>query len=169
MWLDDSGLHEGSVGMLFADGAVGAGWQGDRVLVEVDGGSRSAGVGEWQYRAGREVTGWLPRCSCGWAGHPWVRGDERWDYDPVMRVAYSPDSFVPEAVEDGPLYDEWRAHAVPLEQLGPLAGVHAEAGRRLDDAVAAARRGGASWAQIGAAVGITRQSAHERWARRDPS
>lgn len=34
---------------------------------------------------------------------------------------------------------------------------------RLDAAVAAARIAGASWAAIGEATGMTRQSAHERW------
>lgn len=35
--------------------------------------------------------------------------------------------------------------------------------RRLDDAVAVARAAGATWGEIGAAAGMTRQSAHERW------
>ena len=34
---------------------------------------------------------------------------------------------------------------------------------RLGEAVAAAREAGATWAQIGEAVGMSRQSAHERW------
>lgn len=34
---------------------------------------------------------------------------------------------------------------------------------RLDDAVAEARTAGATWAQIGDATGMSRQSAHERW------
>lgn len=38
----------------------------------------------------------------------------------------------------------------------------------LDHAVAAARKVGSSWAEIGDAVGISRQSAHERWRRIDP-
>lgn len=33
----------------------------------------------------------------------------------------------------------------------------------LDEAVVTAREAGATWAQIGDAVGISRQSAHERW------
>lgn len=36
---------------------------------------------------------------------------------------------------------------------------------RLTEAVRAARTAGASWADIGGAVGIARQSAHERWAK----
>ena len=39
-----------------------------------------------------------------------------------------------------------------------------QAGHRLDKTVAAAKAAGASWADIGRAVGISRQSAHERWA-----
>lgn len=34
---------------------------------------------------------------------------------------------------------------------------------RLEEAVVAAREAGATWAQIGEAVGMSRQSAHERW------
>lgn len=34
---------------------------------------------------------------------------------------------------------------------------------RLGKAVVAAREAGATWAQIGEAVGMSRQSAHERW------
>lgn len=34
---------------------------------------------------------------------------------------------------------------------------------RLDAAVVNARESGLSWAQIGATLGISRQSAHERW------
>ena len=38
-----------------------------------------------------------------------------------------------------------------------------ESQRRLDEAVAVARAAGATWGQIGAAAGMTRQSAHQRW------
>ena len=41
---------------------------------------------------------------------------------------------------------------------------YTQAGHRLDKTVAAAKAAGASWADIGRAVGISRQSAHERWA-----
>ena len=166
-WADDDGQHEGSVGMLLPDGAVGTGWQSKTVLVSVDPAGRNLDIDDWQYRPDGDVTGWLPRCSCGWSGHPWIRATDPRDFDPVMRVAYSPDSFVPETLEDGPLHDEWRGHAFPLKQLAPLAAAYAEAGQRLDDAVATARSRGVSWTQIGTAVGITRQSAHERWSRNE--
>jgi hypothetical protein len=42
----------------------------------------------------------------------------------------------------------------------------AQAGRRLDKTVAAAKAAGATWADVGRAAGITRQAAHERWANK---
>lgn len=39
-----------------------------------------------------------------------------------------------------------------------------DAERSLAEAVGSARRGGASWGQIGDIVGTTRQAAHQRWA-----
>jgi hypothetical protein len=68
-------------------------------------------------------------------------------------------------------------HAAAHGQVGAIAGnccagaaIHdaitaqraAEA--QLDNAVAAARRKGLSWAKIGAAAGVSAQAAHERWA-----
>lgn len=50
--------------------------------------------------------------------------------------------------------------------LGIVARISAEiadAHDRLEAAVRDARADGATWAQIGAAAGITRQAAHERW------
>jgi hypothetical protein len=39
--------------------------------------------------------------------------------------------------------------------------------RRITDTVAAGRREGATWAEIAAALGVTRQTAHERYRRRE--
>ena len=41
----------------------------------------------------------------------------------------------------------------------------ADAANQLDRAACDARHAGASWAQIGDAVGLTRQAAHQRWGR----
>lgn len=35
--------------------------------------------------------------------------------------------------------------------------------------VSGARRAGASWSEIGAAVGMSKQSAHERWGKLTPA
>jgi hypothetical protein len=53
-----------------------------------------------------------------------------------------------------------------LAQLTDAAHALAQAERQLTAAVRAARHAGASWTQIGAAVGLTRQAAQQRWADR---
>lgn len=65
-------------------------------------------------------------------------------------------------VEDA-IHYEWKAHIAPSEAA---AREYNQAGHRLDKTVAAAKVAGASWAEIGRAVGISRQSVHERWAER---
>jgi hypothetical protein len=52
-----------------------------------------------------------------------------------------------------------------LDHLRRYAGDVVRLGAAIDRAVAEARAYGATWQQIADAVGITRQSAHERWAR----
>lgn len=64
-----------------------------------------------------------------------------------------------------------RTHAprhLPGAELGRLidaARAVDEADRKLTDAARAARAAGASWAQIGDALGLTRQAAQQRWGR----
>jgi hypothetical protein len=59
----------------------------------------------------------------------------------------------------------------PLQALGVLAEVERWQRPLIEKAVAVARDNGVSWVEIGAALGITKQSAHERFsasARRKP-
>lgn len=72
-------------------------------------------------------------------------------------------------IEDS-AYDEWKRHMQPLiavEAVRSAAAAVSEAQAALDHAVAMARAGNppATWEQIGRAAKISRQSAHERWAR----
>ncbi len=62
------------------------------------------------------------------------------------------------------LPDLRRRHPAPREPLQDAARLLAGAERALRLAVAAERLQGASWAQSGDALGVTRQSAHERYA-----
>jgi hypothetical protein len=62
-------------------------------------------------------------------------------------------------VEDA-IYDEWKVHIAPS---GAIVGMEAAA-RAYNQAGHQGRR--ASWTDIGRAVGISRQSAHERWAEK---
>ncbi len=55
---------------------------------------------------------------------------------------------------------------VELTRLMDAARAAAEAANQLDRAACDARHAGASWTQIGNAVGLTRQAAQQRWSRR---
>ena len=54
---------------------------------------------------------------------------------------------------------------VELARLIDAARAAADANNRLGEAARAARHAGASWTQIGDAVGLTRQAAQQRWGR----
>lgn len=54
-----------------------------------------------------------------------------------------------------------------LEHVARCYAADTAAGKQLDDAIAEARGLGATWQQIGDAVGMTRQSAWKRWHRPD--
>lgn len=100
------------------------------------------------------VTGWRSTCECGWTGKTFypARPSDEGDY--------------PSDIEDA-AKAEWRDHMVPLEAIDSVAHA-AEASHKadelLDNEVKFARAAGASWAAIGVAVRISRQSAHERWS-----
>jgi hypothetical protein len=113
-----------------------------------------------------DVVGWQTQCACGWTGKRWERSATL----PGQYSGHDPDDAVladGETVEARAMQD-WDAHIGPLGQLGAVSAAAAEAEQarqRLDQAVAAARAGGASWADVGRAAGMARQSAHERWGR----
>jgi hypothetical protein len=117
-------------------------------------------TGSWPAPPGRQVTCWRAACECGWRGPAWPRAE--WPSD---------DSWPPKEVEEGEdgqggCYGQWAAH---LRDALPDLAVHDTARRleaaraELDTAVIDARAAGTSWERIGAAAGISRQSAHERW------
>ena len=100
------------------------------------------------------VTGWRSTCECGWTGKTFYPARP------------SDDGFYPNDIEDA-AKAEWCDHMAPLGAIVSVARA-AEASRKadelLDNEVKFARAAGASWAAIGAAVHISRQSAHERWS-----
>lgn len=107
--------------------------------------------------AGPDLAGWQAECACGWQGL--VRGEGPEAGEPATEGA------VPLVVQRV-LRREWAAHvgASVTATVRRAADEVARAQERLDAAVRGARTSGASWAQIGDAAGITKQSAHERWA-----
>ncbi len=104
-----------------------------------------------------------------WTGPVWTRVPARAEEDLDTRRLYWPGDtpFLDPATEDLILVD-WQIHTGPADELHTveLASDDVDdAQHKLNVAVRAARDAGASWADIGRAVGISRQSAHERWAK----
>jgi hypothetical protein len=154
-WVAETGDHEGCAATLVSGGRRVVGYRGAEM--ELDDGT---------WVPGAETTGWQSWCSCGWrAPLPFERVT-----DPGL--ARRPDQVydasggpAPEWVEQI-CHAEWRDHVRPREVITWVKRAALElnaADARLDRAVAAARRSGTSWAQIAREVGISRQSAHERW------
>jgi hypothetical protein len=59
-----------------------------------------------------------------------------------------------------------RGEARHLVALAALERLRVLTDRRIEETVAAGRRSGLTWAQIAAALGVTRQTAHERYRHR---
>ncbi len=178
----DTHLHEAALVAVFEDGAE------SHASTMVDGADyeiveRGRTSSEDRLRPSTEIVGWLLRCHCGRSnssdGSSWT--------DPVQWTRVPSASledlarhrvFAPDADLDVGVRAEvaaaatavWRReHLDPLDVDGEIrAAVTArrDADAQLDAAVAKARRLGRSWAEIGAATGMTRQSANERWKDR---
>ncbi|WP_016885064.1 MULTISPECIES: AsnC family protein [unclassified Rhodococcus (in: high G+C Gram-positive bacteria)] len=154
-WMTESGDHEGYAATLVADGR--------RVVIEqasemeLDDGTRVPEA---------ETAGWQTYCTCGWRApmtfervtDPALARRPNQVYDATGGPA-------PEWVEQM-CHAEWLEHVRPQEDITWVKRAALElsaADARLDRAVAAARQSGTSWADIAREVGISRQSAHERW------
>ena len=110
--------------------------------------------------AQQRITGRRAACDCGW------RGGRFWPRAEFPGSSSTAPDEVDGFESGGGVYAEWSAH---LHATLPGLAVHDAAERltaareELDQAVVTARRAGASWAVIGVAAGLSRQSAHERW------
>lgn len=177
-------MHEASLAPVFEDGAM----SGGSTMTDADGIHRpdlsfelvytEAGVEE--RRPSAQVVGWVLRCDC----YEHARRRERW-VDPQRWVRVPSQSledlarfriFADDLDASFPGDRDEVAHAAmrrwEQEHLTPLdvddeirAAVAARraADAQLDAAVVRARKIGRSWAKIGAAAGMTAQSANERW------
>ncbi|MEV0327951.1 hypothetical protein AB0H63_16115 [Micromonospora echinospora] len=121
--------------------------------------------------------GYRARCSCGWVGaSDYPAADEgRWmatsewagHIGPIL--AATPPGWLlgrSDTLRDNvaELATTW-----PLQALGILAEVERWQRPLIERAVVAAREAGLSWAEIGNALGISRQSAHERFRNVTPT
>lgn len=170
--MTDDGQHEGYVAHVFADGMYGSSWRGSKPMADCLPSGEMMPYEQWQTRAVGEIVGWRPTCishhrEC-WRGQFWTRVAAPGEHDPAQHRIYSEDAFLLGEDDNDLILREWEAHIAPLRGTADVryaAAEVAEAEARLTAAVAAARKQGATWEAIGRAAGMTRQSAHERWAR----
>ncbi|MEU8197046.1 hypothetical protein AB0C10_24990 [Microbispora amethystogenes] len=170
-WQTDDGEHEGWDAAEFPGDRFSIKWQAGGAVVRhfpPRPGPLPTYKGDPEVIEGRQAIGWRGMCDCGWRGPLWKRADSPEQHDPAARLIWS-DNHYGDAPEDvaRAMRDEWKAHLEPdaLTDVRRQAREASAAQDRLARAVRAARADGRSWAEIGAAAGITRQSAHERWAR----
>ncbi|MDD1478694.1 hypothetical protein [Arthrobacter sp. H16F315] len=170
-WISNDNEHEGWAAAVAPDGRLSASSTGEGMLVKGITGRYKPDkmLPDYEVIPDNEIIGWRGACECGWQGELWERVTSPAAADFSRRRDYlSPDEFAHASSEvENAIHDEWKAHLAPLEAVaGVEAAAHEynQAGHRLDKTVAAAKATGASWADIGRAVGISRQSAHERWA-----
>lgn len=114
----------------------------------------------------------VPVCDCGWRDVRWFGTDEagraeareRWARHALMEQELRPpDWLVTKATILREQITELIRTSPPaaLELLADIDGWH---GALLREAVAAARATGASWADVGEKLGVSRQAAHERFS-----
>lgn len=170
---DETGDHEGFVAHVFADGMYGSGWNGSQPLANNTPDGAMLPYEQWQTRTADEIVGWRPICTSNrlrrecWHGNLWTRVRDQDEHDPAGRQLYSPFVTGPAEADEDRMMREWETHVAPMRGTADVryaAKDVTDAELRLNQAVIAARQQGASWEAIGRAAGMTRQSAHERWA-----
>ncbi|SIO84626.1 hypothetical protein [Nocardiopsis sp. JB363] len=114
---------------------------------------------KWTDQVSERVTGWRAGCDCGWSG-----------MDTFLRTDYpSEHGSAPKQVEQF-LGRAWQDHvhsALPELRLHNLASQRSLTDAALDSEVQTLRLRSVPWEKIGAAMGISRQSAWERWKHLD--
>lgn len=186
-WIDEHGFHEGYLVPRFHDQQLaylvtGGSIPPDQIAC---GPSRltSAGHQEYPTRPAGEVTGWVVCCDCTgretssarttWVGPEFTRVPSAALEDVPHLKVYAPDDDVAYVSERDDVeqvaVDLWRSGHVfsddAISAVQAASEALAAAKTRLDSSVAIARSSGASWAAIGRAADMTRQSAQERWGR----
>ena len=122
-----------------------------------------------------EFVGYVAACACGWTDtrrFPATEAGQRaaedeWTDKHVRTLILNMDQEMPRALaaKAGVLRNQITALIAerPRAALRTLAYIEGWQGALLDQAVAAARADGLSWADVGAALGVTKQAAHERF------
>lgn len=169
-WDMQDGVHEGWPAAVAPDGRITNDVRTGSVSVEGVSGSFT----RHPVNTGRElvpddkVIGWRSFCACGWTGPFWKRvltasqemREKHLAFVPFLGVA------VPSVAVEKDMHLEWLTHAKPAAAISELKAALREykvAEKRIARGVHSARSAGVSWATIGATLGISKQSAHERW------
>ena len=183
-WVHESAthLHEAALVPFFEDGAESHGsTMVDGVDYEIVGTGRHPG--EDRRRPSAEIVGWLLSCNCArqtssdvstWTDPvQWTRVPSASLEDLARHQVFAPDidldvNVRPEVAAAAQAV--WRREHLDSididDEIRAAVEARRDADALLDAAVAKARRLGRSWADIGAATGMTRQSANERWKDR---
>ena len=186
-WVSDNGLHEGYLVPHFEDGQRGTGTTGGSIPpghVAI-GAAVEQPDGSWTppTRLAGEVIGWVVCCDCyressfgppsTWVGPTFTRVPSPSLQNLNARKLYADDADVAYVGEDVAVSEAvhalWKSeHVFGIDALGEVEAAATALGtakQRLDTAVMMARSSGSSWAAIGRATSMTRQSAQERWGR----
>ena len=178
----DTHLHEAALVAVFEDGAESHGsTMVDGVHYEIVEPARRRA--DDRLRPSAEIVGWLLRCHCdrsnssdgsSWTDPvQWARVPSASLDDLTRHQVFAPDTDLdvnarPEVAVAA--HAVWRReHLDPIDvedEIRAAVAARRDADALLDAAVAKARSVGRSWADIGAATGMTRQSANERWKDR---
>lgn len=164
-WIDeDASDHEGYVAFTIDDGRVAGASRLDGVWVPAVVADKGVAREVRDFPDGtteallpwERVVFWRAQCSCGWAGgmRPATETDPRGQRD------------CPDLLADEVFLPQWQEHiadVTTLISLRRLARKRAELDQEIDQAASRARAAGHSWNQIGAAVGISKQAAQQRW------
>ncbi|MGW8812991.1 hypothetical protein [Gordonia terrae] len=183
-WMHESDTpsHEAALVAVFADGAESHGsTMVDGVDYEIVETGRHPD--QDRRRPSAEIIGWLLRCQCdrssssdgsAWTDPvQWTRVPSASLEDLTRHQVFAPDTDLdinvrPEVAAAAQAV--WRReHLDPIDiddEIRSAVAARRDADALLDAAVAKARSVGRSWADIGAATGMTRQSANERWKNR---
>ncbi|WP_156754073.1 hypothetical protein [Actinokineospora pegani] len=104
-----------------------------------------------------------PRCDCGWLDQPGSDPTGRWWKHALGAIDTEPPMWL--LTKSDVLRDQVREMITsrPEVALKLLAEIDRWTGPLAEEAVTAARAQGSTWADVGAALGVSRQAAHERF------
>ncbi len=180
-WIDDSGQHEMYIQCVFPDGMTGGTHSNRGTEVDTTAAGRRLPIDDERrgWRPDSEVSGWQVCCKCygDTSRSPsttvlatWQRVHPPEAEDPARGRFLADDDDAAWLSEREDAADLalalWQTHLAPVnarQALAEAAEAARHADRQLEQAVLAGRAAGLYWGDIGRAVGMTRDSARQRW------